>query len=84
MVSSVEEQIINLALSQGIFAVLFIFLLFYVLKSNMDRENRMLQKSEDREDKLINIINGLRNEFKVVKDIEKGIDEIKDKLSDRR
>ena len=50
----------------------------------MDRENRMLQKSEDREDKLINIINGLRNEFKVVKDIEKGIDEIKDKLSDRR
>lgn len=34
-----EQSIIKLILSQGIFAVLFVYLLLYVLKENINREN---------------------------------------------
>ncbi len=34
-----EQSIIKLILSQGIFAVLFVYLLLYVLKENSNREN---------------------------------------------
>lgn len=38
-----DQEIIKLALSQGIFAVLFVWLLFYVLKENSKREERLLK-----------------------------------------
>lgn len=34
-----EQSIMKLILSQGIFAVLFVYLLLYVLKENSNREN---------------------------------------------
>jgi hypothetical protein len=37
-----EAEIIKMAASQGIFAVLFVALLFYVLKHNERREERLL------------------------------------------
>jgi hypothetical protein len=37
-----EAEIIKMATSQGIFAVLFVALLFYVLKHNEKREERLL------------------------------------------
>ncbi|HOV80323.1 MAG TPA: BhlA/UviB family holin-like peptide [Bacillota bacterium] len=37
-----EQEIIKLAASQGLWAVLFVALLFYVLKENAKREERLL------------------------------------------
>lgn len=37
-----ETEIIKLAASQGIFAVLFVALLFYVLRYNERREERLM------------------------------------------
>ena len=37
-----ETEIIKLAASQGIFAVLFVALLFYVLRYNEKREERLM------------------------------------------
>ena len=37
-----EEGILKLAMTQGIWAVLFVALLFYVLKANEKREERLL------------------------------------------
>ncbi len=37
-----EAEIIKLAVSQGLWAALFVVLLFYVLKTNERRENRLL------------------------------------------
>lgn len=37
-----EAEIIKMAASQGLFAVLFVVLLFYVLRHNEKREERLL------------------------------------------
>jgi len=37
-----EADIIKMAVSQGLWATLFVTLLFYVLKANEKRENRLL------------------------------------------
>lgn len=37
-----EAEIIKMACSQGLFAVLFVVLLFYVLKHNETREERLM------------------------------------------
>ncbi|WP_010271320.1 BhlA/UviB family holin-like peptide [Paenibacillus senegalensis] len=44
-----EAELLKAAASQGIFAVLFIFLLFYVIKKQDNRD----KKNEEREQKLI-------------------------------
>lgn len=41
-VGHLEEGILKLAMTQGIWAVLFVALLFYVLKANEKREERLL------------------------------------------
>jgi hypothetical protein len=38
----VETEIIKMACSQGLFAVLFVVLLFYVLRYNEKREERLM------------------------------------------
>lgn len=38
-----EQSLIKLIVSQGIFAVLFVYLLFYVLKENSKRESNYQQ-----------------------------------------
>ena len=38
-----EQAILKLIISQGIFAVLFVYLLFYVLKENSKRETNYQQ-----------------------------------------
>jgi hypothetical protein len=41
-VGVLETEIIKMAASQGVFAVLFVVLLFYVLKHNEKREERLM------------------------------------------
>jgi|GEM_PF-350585 len=56
----VENEIIKLAANQGIWAVLFVALLFYVLRNGEKREVRLVEerkasevKSMEREDRLM-------------------------------
>jgi hypothetical protein len=71
-----ENELVRLAASQGLFAALFVALLFYVLKENAKREER-----------LQSIIHELADGLEVLKDIEscikclkEGFEEIKDKM----
>lgn len=41
-VVSLETEIMKMALGQGLFAVLFVALLFYVLRHNEKREERLM------------------------------------------
>lgn len=60
------EEVMGLAISNGIFAVLFVFLLFYILKDSSKRE----KKYQD-------TISSLSKHLETVKDIKDDVFEIK-------
>ena len=60
------EEIMGLAVSNGIFAVLFVFLLFYLLKDSAKRE----KKYQD-------TIGSLSRHLEIVNDIKEDVIEIK-------
>lgn len=57
-----EQEILKLATSQGIWAVLFVGLLFYILRKQEDRDER----AEQREENYQNIIGDLTNKFDII------------------
>ncbi|KAA8666396.1 hypothetical protein F3O63_16940 [Clostridium sp. HV4-5-A1G] len=67
-----EDQILKLAASQGIWAVLSIVLIFYILKAQEKRDDRQ----EEREKNYQEIISKLTERFNIVDDIDKNIKEI--------
>lgn len=67
-----EAEIIKLAASQGLFAMLFVALLFYVLRHNEKREERLLTCLE----KLASQYEGLSHD---VGEIKTDIEDIKEK-----
>lgn len=67
-----EAEIIKLAASQGLFAMLFVALLFYVLRHNEKREERLLTCLE----KLTSQYEGLSHD---VGEIKTDIEDIKKK-----
>lgn len=64
-----EQEIIRYAATQGIFAILFIWLLFYVLKNN-----------EKREAELRRTIDNLVSKLDILEDMKECISSIKDEL----
>ncbi|AFS79202.1 hypothetical protein DUF2762 [Gottschalkia acidurici 9a] len=64
-----EKEIIKLALSQGLWASLFVVMLFYVLNTNGKREG-----------KYQNIIDNLTKKFNIVEEVQKDVKEIKNKI----
>ncbi len=72
----VDSEILKMAASQGLFAVLFVALLFYVLRENAKRE----EASEKREAKYQDIIAELSNKMGVIEDIREDVREIKNKV----
>ncbi len=64
-----ENEILQLAASQGLWAVMFVVLLFYVLKENSIRE----EKFQD-------IISNLTERLDALDILKKGVDEIKESL----
>jgi len=64
-----ENEVIKLAMSQGLWAVLFVVLLFYVLKENSKRESELRA-----------IIDKLTDKFE---DIKKEVEEIKIRITGR-
>lgn len=63
------ENVFEIALSNGIFACLFVWLLFYQLKDSSNREKRY-----------IDIIDKLSIQLDVVEDVKEDVQIIKDKL----
>lgn len=67
------EQIVNLAISNGLFAVLFLGLLVYQLKD-----------SRTREQKYQSMITKLGNSLEIVKQVKEDVEDIKDKLNSKK
>lgn len=65
-----EQEIIKLAASQGLWAVLFVALLFYVLRTNEKREERLLsalEKLGTQYENLSESVDEIRNDVKELK-----------------
>lgn len=71
-----ENQIFNLAASQGVWALLSVILIFYILKAH----EKMDKKQEEREKSYYNLINKLIGKFSAMDNFEKDLREIKKNL----
>ena len=74
-----ENEILKAALSQGIWAVLSVSLLFYILKAQEKRD----LKQEEREKNYQIIIDKLTNKLDIVDDVKKDVEDIKDIIQKR-
>ena len=71
-----ETTVMNVAVSQGIWAVLAVFLLIYIVKSNEQRDT----KQEEREKNYQTVIEGLTEKFQILNQVQSDLKEIKDNL----
>ena len=71
-----ETTVMNVAVSQGIWAVLAVFLLIYIVKSNEQRDT----KQEEREKKYQTVIESLTEKFQILNQVQSDLKEIKDNL----
>ena len=69
-----ESSVLDAALSQGIWAVLAVFLLIYIVKSN----ERFSARQEEREKQYQELLSALTEKFNVLSVIEKDIAEVKE------
>ncbi|WP_300856877.1 BhlA/UviB family holin-like peptide [uncultured Clostridium sp.] len=65
-----ENEIVKTIASQGAWALLFVWLLFYVLKENSKRENNYQET-----------INKLADKISIIEDIKEDVKEIKTKVN---
>ncbi len=68
-----ENELLNLASSQGIWAALSVALIFYILKAQEKRD----VNQENREKNYQNIIEKLTEKFNIVEDVKKDVEDIK-------
>lgn len=71
-----ELEVIKVAASQGIWAVLSIILIFFILKNQEKRDAIQI----DREEKYQKIIEILSSKLELIDDIKKDIEQIKNKF----
>ena len=71
-----ETTVMNVAVSQGIWAVLAVFLLIYIVKSNEQRDT----KQEERERNYQTVIESLTEKFQIPNQVQSDLKEIKDNL----
>ena len=69
-----ESSVLDAALSQGIWAVLAVFLLIYIVKSN----ERFSARQEEREKQYQELLLALTEKFNVLSVIERDITEVKE------
>ncbi|MEL7596665.1 MAG: BhlA/UviB family holin-like peptide [Clostridiaceae bacterium] len=72
-----ENELLKLASSQGIWAALSVALIFYILKAQEKRD----LKQEEREKNYQGIIEKLTEKFNIVEDVKKDVEEINEKLT---
>lgn len=71
-----EERIIEMAATQGMWALLSIVLIFYIIKTQEKRDLRQ----EEREKNYQSIISSLTDKLNLVEDIKDNVAQIKDSL----
>lgn len=71
-----ETTVMNVAVSQGIWAVLAVFLLIYIVKSNEQRDT----KQKEREKNYQTVIESLTEKFQILNQVQSDLKEIKDNL----
>jgi len=71
-----ESEVMKIAMSQGIWAVLSISLLFYILRTQEKRD----EKQEEREKNYQEIIGKITDKLSIVEDVKKDVEGIKDFL----
>ncbi len=71
-----ETTVMNVAVSQGIWAVLAVFLLIYIVKLNEQRDT----KQEEREKNYQTVIESLTEKFQILNQVQSDLKEIKDNL----
>ena len=71
-----ETTVMNVAVSQGIWAVLAVFLLIYIVNSNEQRDT----KQEEREKNYQTVIESLTEKFQILNQVQSDLKEIKDNL----
>ena len=71
-----ETTVMNVAVSQGIWAVLAVFLLIYIVKSNEQRDTQQ----EEREKNYQTVIESLTEKFQILNQVQSDLKEIKDNL----
>lgn len=71
-----ETTVMNVAVSHGIWAVLAVFLLVYIVKSNEQRDT----KQEEREKNYQTVIESLTEKFQILNQVQSDLKEIKDNL----
>ena len=71
-----ETTVMNVAVSQGIWAVLAVFLLISIVKSNEQRDT----KQEEREKNYQTVIESLTEKFQILNQVQSDLKEIKDNL----
>lgn len=71
-----ETTVMNVAVSQGIWTVLAVFLLIYIVKSNEQRDT----KQEEREKNYQTVIESLTEKFQILNQVQSDLKEIKDNL----
>ena len=76
-----EQEIIKLAASQGLWAVLFVALLFYVLRENGEREKRLLAALEQLSEQYKELTLDLKEVRNDVKEVCEDLSEIKRRVS---
>ncbi|MDU1323475.1 MAG: BhlA/UviB family holin-like peptide [Clostridium botulinum] len=71
-----EQERMKYMISQGAFAVLFCYLLYFVLKTSKEREEKM----QSTIDKNQEVIGDLARKFDVLEDVKRSVDKIENKL----
>ena len=71
-----ETTVMNVAVSHGIWAVMAVFLLVYIVKSNEQRDT----KQEEREKNYQTVIESLTEKFQILNQVQSDLKEIKDNL----
>ncbi|CAG7840597.1 hypothetical protein CLOHAE12215_02021 [Clostridium haemolyticum] len=69
-----ENEILKLASSQGIWAALSVVLIFYILKAQEKRD----LKQEQREENYQRIIKNLTDNLHLIEDVKKDLKEVKE------
>ncbi|MGE5632229.1 MAG: BhlA/UviB family holin-like peptide [Caulobacteraceae bacterium] len=75
-----ESEIIKLASTQGLWAVLSVVLIFYVLKAQEKRDS----KQEEREKKYQEIITNLTERLNIVNEVKNDVVEIKEYIFNKK
>ena len=70
---NLENELIKIAASQGIWATLSIFIIFYILKVQRERD----KKQDDREKGYQDIIVSLTKQFSIIEDINRNMRSIR-------